>query len=195
MWHVDRRFCIVSDDGRGKYVIGSTLTDRPDPNDIKDVKYKSTCSMRNLLLLQADVRYECYENMVILHKLLKLETFPYPLTYSGDLKLLTAQFGLSGTSGYHSCPFCTGFRKGKKGEKKRWVVGNQRTFRRLMEKLQQFLDPKGEKGDIKNASKYENVIHMPIRLSLGNDDRPLIHEFAPGPLHCMLLGKYSILFV
>ena len=110
MWHVDRRFCIVSDDGRGKYVIGSTLTDRPDPNDIKDVKYKSTCSMRNLLLLQADVRYECYENMVILHKLLKLETFPYPLTYSGDLKLLTAQFGLSGTSGYHSCPFCTGFR-------------------------------------------------------------------------------------
>ena len=113
----------------------------------------------------------------------------------GDLKLLTAHLTLSGTSGYHSCPFCTGFRKGKKGEKKRWVVGNQRTFRRLMEKLQQFLDPKGEKGDIKNASKYENVIHMPIRLSLGNDDRPLIHEFAPGPLHCMLLGKYSILFV
>ena len=62
MWHVDRRFCIVSDDGRGKYVIGSTLTDRPDPNDIKDVKYKSTGSMRNLLLLQADVRYECYSH-------------------------------------------------------------------------------------------------------------------------------------
>ena len=52
----DPRFCIVSDGGQGKYVIGSTLTDRADPNDIKDVKYKSTGSMRNLLLLQADVR-------------------------------------------------------------------------------------------------------------------------------------------
>ena len=54
--YVDPRFCIVSDGGQGKYVIGSTLTDRADPNDIKDVKYISTGSMRNLLLLQADVR-------------------------------------------------------------------------------------------------------------------------------------------
>ena len=192
--YVDPRFCIVSDGGQGKYVIGSTLTDKADPNDGNDVNYKSTGSMRNLLLLQADVKHECYENMVILHKLLKLETFPYPLTYSGDLKLLTAQLGLSGTSGYHSCPFCTGYRKGKtgkKGEKKRWVVGkHQRTFGRLLEKHRQFIDPKGGNGDIKNnARKYENVIHMPIRLSLGNDNRPLIYEIAPGPLHCMLLGR------
>ena len=93
----DPRYCVVSDGGQGKYLIGSTITDKNDPGDVNDPKYKSTGSMRNLLLLQADVKHECYANMVILHKLLKLDTFPHPITYSGDLKLLTAQLGLSGT--------------------------------------------------------------------------------------------------
>ena len=193
--YLDPRYCVVSDGGQGKYVIGSTITDKNDPNDVNDPKYKSTGSMRNLLLLQADVKHECYANMVILHKLLKLETFPHPITYSGDLKLLTAQLGLSGASGLHGCPFCTGKRIGEKGKKKRWIVGEQRTFGRLLEKHRQFIHPNGGKGNKLNAGKYENVINMPIRLSHGNDDRPLIHEIAPGPLHCMLLGRYSILFV
>ena len=93
-------------------------------------------------------------------------------------------------NGKYSCPYCTGFCVGKKEDLKKWKVGKyQRTYRRLVEKHLKFLDPEGGNGVKSNAKKYENCVNMPIRLSQGNDNRPLIHKIAPGPLHCMLIGK------
>ena len=170
-------------------LLGCAITDKDNPAADKDGA-KFTGSNMYLILLQADINSECYENLVILSKLIKLDEFPHPLTYSGDLKLTTAYIGLSGPSGTFSCPYCNGRRIGKKGEKKKWKLGkNQRTFQRLVQKHQQFMDPGGGKGDRKNkAASYENCVNMPIRLSKDSDNRPLIHELAPGPLHCMILG-------
>ena len=63
---------VSKDGGQKKYVLSCTLTDKSDPNDVND-DYKSTGTMKNLILLQADINSECYENLVILSKLVKLD--------------------------------------------------------------------------------------------------------------------------
>ena len=129
--------------------------------------------------------------MVVLSKLLKLDRFPHPLTFSGDLKLVSAWLGLSGASGKFGCPYCTAQREQLGDRKKgKWFGGQPRTFQRLLEQNKKFREKKSNK-----AMDFESCKHPPIRISHGHDHLPLIHEFAPGPLHCMLLGRYIVLFV
>ena len=189
--YLDPRYCCVADGGQNKFLLSCTLTDKSDPEDINDKVHKSTGTMKNLLLLNCDVNCEIYENMVILSKLLKLDRFPHPLTFSGDLKLVMAWLGLSGPSGKFGCPYCTAQRE-QLGERKKgkWFGGQPRTFQRLLEQNQKLREKKTNK-----AKDFESCKHPPIRLSHGHDHLPLIHEFAPGPLHCMLLGRYILLLV
>ena len=60
----------------------------------------------------------------------------------------------------------------------RWIVGkHQRTYQRLVKKHLKFLHPQGVDGDRKNKAKNcENCVNMPIRISRGNENKPLIHE-------------------
>ena len=123
--------------------------------------------------------------MVILSKLLNLDKFPYPITFSGDLKLVTAWLGLSGPSGKYGCPYCTAQREdlGKR-KKGKWFGGQPRTYRRLFEQHQMLI------SDKKNQPKdFENCKRPYIRLRNGHIDTPIIDEIAPGPLHCFILGK------
>ena len=186
--YLDPRFCCVADGGQNKFLLSCTLTDKSDVND--DNHHKATGSMMNLLLLNCDVNCEIYENMVILSKLLNLDKFPYTITFSGDLKLVTAWLGLSGPSGKHGCPYCTAQREDL-GERKKgiWFSGEQRTYRRLLEQHQMLRREKKNK-----PKNFENCKYPYIRLRQGDIDMTIIHEIAPGPLHCFILGKYFILF-
>lgn len=126
---------------------------------------------------------ENYVNMKRLWIEAGIDRLPYKFTIATDLKLCNILLGLQNHSCMHPCCWCD-IDKYRLNEK-----GNQRTFDSLINLFYDYRDANANKGD---ASKYGNVIHLPLYQSI-DGDTPVIQKVPPPELH-LLLGPTNKIY-